>query len=207
LGTAALNEFSEGDLDGYLGLVQEAWDWLYTHGLISRVTRLRAAAPTGRSLLNEGHAVLDEPDGFARIAAERRLDVDLHPKIAARVRQQFLLGEYELAALAALKEVEITVRRLSGASDSDIGVKLMTAAIKPEGPLHDPSLDSGESEAVMALFRGAIGVFKNPSSHRQVEFDDPTAASEVVLLADLLLRLLDQTERRITGSSGASDES
>lgn len=44
----------------------------------------------------------------------------------------------------------------------------------------------------MALFWGAIGVFKNPSSHRQVDFADPTLASEVILLADLLLRMLDQ---------------
>lgn len=44
----------------------------------------------------------------------------------------------------------------------------------------------------MALYWGSIGVFKNPSSHRPVEFEDPTLASEVVLLADLLLRLLDQ---------------
>jgi hypothetical protein len=45
-------------------------------------------------------------------------------------------------------------------------------------------------------------VFKNPSSHRQVEYDDPTAASEVVLLADLLLRLLDGTadRRSLAGS-------
>jgi len=55
---------------------------------------------------------------------------------------------------------------------------------------------SRESEAIMALFRGAIGVFKNPSSHRQVEFDDPTEASEVILLADLLLRMLDRIEQR-----------
>lgn len=43
----------------------------------------------------------------------------------------------------------------------------------------------------MTLFRGAIGVSKNPVSHRQVDYADPTLASEVVLLADLLLRMLD----------------
>jgi hypothetical protein len=44
---------------------------------------------------------------------------------------------------------------------------------------------------MMNLFQGAIGVFKNPPSHRQVDYADPILASEVVLLADLLLRLLD----------------
>jgi Protein of unknown function (Hypoth_ymh) len=43
----------------------------------------------------------------------------------------------------------------------------------------------------MALFWGAIGVFKNPTSHRPVNYDDPTVAAEAVLLADLLLRMLD----------------
>jgi hypothetical protein len=40
----------------------------------------------------------------------------------------------------------------------------------------------------MELFKGAIGLFKNPSSHRPVSYSDPTAASEIVLLADLLIR-------------------
>jgi len=48
----------------------------------------------------------------------------------------------------------------------------------------------------MALFRGAIGTFKNPSSHRAVNYDDPVLAAEVVLLADLLMRLLDRVEAR-----------
>ncbi len=49
----------------------------------------------------------------------------------------------------------------------------------------------------MNLFSGAIGLFKDPTSHRAVNYDDPSVADEIVLLADLLLRLLDQTEARL----------
>ena len=52
----------------------------------------------------------------------------------------------------------------------------------------------------MELFAGAIGTFKNPPSHRQVNYADPTEASEVVLLADLLMRLLDRVEARVADS-------
>jgi uncharacterized protein (TIGR02391 family) len=48
----------------------------------------------------------------------------------------------------------------------------------------------------MELYKGAIGLFKNPTSHRPVDYDDPTLASEVILFADLLLRLLDRIEER-----------
>ena len=75
---------------------------------------------------------------------------------------------------------------------SDLGVRLMRQAFaKDRGPLTDESADPGEQEAMMHLFGGAIGVFKNPSSHRTVNYDDPTLAAEAVLLADLLLRLVD----------------
>lgn len=46
----------------------------------------------------------------------------------------------------------------------------------------------------MELFAGALGTFKNPPSDRQVDYADPTEASEAVLLADLLMRLLDRLE-------------
>jgi hypothetical protein len=42
-----------------------------------------------------------------------------------------------------------------------------------------------------------IGTFKNPPIHRQVNFENATEASEVVLLADLLLRMLDRTAQRL----------
>jgi Protein of unknown function (Hypoth_ymh) len=66
------------------------------------------------------------------------------------------------------------------------------------------TLDGGESEATMALFRGAIGIIKNPSSHRQVEFEDPTTASEVILMADLLCGMLDGARSGIVERMPAS---
>ncbi|MGP3970107.1 TIGR02391 family protein [Streptomyces sp. 6N223] len=47
---------------------------------------------------------------------------------------------------------------------------------------------------VGTVVKGAFGTFKNPASHRRVDYADPTEAAEVVLLADLLMRLLDKVE-------------
>lgn len=71
----------------------------------------------------------------------------------------------------------------------------MREAFNPSGgPLTDPAHESGEKQARSDLFAGAIGSFKNPTSHRAVTYSDPTEASEVVLLADLLMRILDTIE-------------
>jgi Protein of unknown function (Hypoth_ymh) len=96
-----------------------------------------------------------------------------------------------------MREVEIRLRELAKAEDSEIGVNLAKNYLRVGGALADPNLDDGEQQATMALFWGALGVFKNPSSHRQVEFGDPALASEVTLLADLLLRLLDRMAPRV----------
>jgi uncharacterized protein (TIGR02391 family) len=182
-------------LHHFLYQLQEAWDWLYTHGLIAGDEHTQMSGTAWWTFVTRrGHALLADSNGLARLRAEQRLDLELHARIRERVRAQFLLGEYELAAFAALREVEIRVREMTGESDSLVGVKLMTAAFRDDGALRDDSLDPGESVALMNLFQGAIGVFKNPASHRQVEYADPTEASEVVLLADLLLRVLDRID-------------
>ncbi len=174
-----------------LRAVAEGFDWLAAQGLIAE----EPGNHTAFYVTSRGREVLTAHDPVAHVSAAARLNVDLHPSIARRVRTQFLLGEYELAALAAMRQVEIRVRELAGAQPGDIGVNLMTQAFKEGGPLRDPIAEKGEAEATMALFRGAIGVFKNPVSHRQVDYADPTLASEVVLLADLLLRILDGRAR------------
>ncbi|HEY5260946.1 MAG TPA: TIGR02391 family protein [Solirubrobacteraceae bacterium] len=180
----------------FLRALVEAWDWLLVRGLVSTVDP-RQRGEDWTFVTRRGRALLDDQDGLAKLRSELRLDVDLHEAIAERVRAQWSLGEFESAAFLAMREVEIRVRDLAGASTGDLGVPLMQASFRENGPLADSSLESAEQQATMALFWGAIGVFKNPSSHRQVEYDDPTAASEVVLLADLLLRLLDGLAARL----------
>lgn len=140
--------------------------------------------------------------GLETILATERLDVTLHERLE-HVKSQFLIGEYELAAFAAMREVEIRVRELSGADSSLLGVKLMRNSFGDRGKLADPELDAGERVDIMELFAGAIGTFKNPPSHRQVDYADPTETSEVVLLADLLMRLLDRVEERMADSSSS----
>jgi uncharacterized protein (TIGR02391 family) len=178
----------------FLHAIVEAWDWLEHHGIVAR----NPDDSGGSYITRFGRRFLNETNAPALLKAEARLDVDLHPRVARKARRQFLLGEYELAALAAMKEVEIRVRELAQEPESAIGVKLMQETLKHEGVLADPQLDAAEQQATMALFLGAIGVFKNPSSHREVEYDDPTFAAEVVMLADLLLRMLDRIEARPT---------
>ena len=174
--------------DPEIGLaLSEAWSWLMTHGLVVRDPSGSSADSYKVSRL--GRATLQH--GVARLTADERLGVALHPRLTQRIQQQFLLGEFELAVFAAMKEVEVRVRDLAEESTSLLGVKLMQRAFAPEtGVLTDAESDPGEKVATMELFRGAIGVFKNPSSHRPVDYDDPTLASEVILFADLLLRLL-----------------
>ncbi len=180
--------------DHEIGLaLSEAWSWLMTHGLVVRDPSQSSSDAYKVSRL--GRETLKY--GVARLAAGERLGVALHPRLAQRIRQQFLLGEFELAVFAAMKEVEVRVRDLAKASQSLLGVKLMQQAFSAErGVLTDPDADPGERAAMMDLFKGAIGLFKNPTSHRPVDYDDPTLAAEVILFADLLLRLLDQIERQ-----------
>lgn len=81
--------------------------------------------------------------------------------------------------------------RRSFRESDQIGVGLMRAAFHPSnGPLSDRSFDEGERDARMNLFVGAIGSYKNPQSHRDVNLDSPREAIEIIMLANHL-RIVD----------------
>lgn len=171
--------------------ISEAFDWLYVEGLLAHSfdngSRSYVVTAVGRETLDRGD------DGARYLDAQRLLPGELHPSIDARARRQFLLGETECAVMVAMKEVEIRMREAGALANDLVGVNLATAAFKPGvGPLHDGRTEGGEQEAAMALFRGAMGVFRNPVAHRRVDYDDPREAVEVILFADLLLRMIDR---------------
>jgi uncharacterized protein (TIGR02391 family) len=174
--------------------MNETWEWLHSNGLVAtdRTNNSHTAIMVTR--FGQEIAATGNVD---RLRANARLALDLHPTLEPLVRPQFLMGEYEIAAFTAMKAVEVRVRAMSGLDDSLIGVKLMQTAFGTGGPLEDATIEGGEREARRNLFAGAIGTIKNPTSHRDVRYDDPTEASEAVLLADLLMRILDRVPSRI----------
>lgn len=140
----------------------EGWGWLMSHGLVVRDPSQHSADAYRVSRLAREALQF----GVAKLTAAERLGMNLHPRIAQRVEQQYLLGEFELAVFAAMKAVEVRVRELTGAPDALVGTKLMQQAFSPDRPgeLTDVEAEKGEQQAAMYLFAGAMGYFKNPAS-------------------------------------------
>jgi uncharacterized protein (TIGR02391 family) len=170
----------------------EAWQWLHNHSLVGWNPTQGHAAESVR-ITRLGEKAIQK--GFEFVRGYERLNIDLVPILEKKVRPQYLLGDYEIAAFAAMKEVEIAVRERAPHLSNLLGADLMKQAFRQGGPLADFETEhQSEVEARMFLYAGAIGLFKNPASHRRVDYADPTEASEIVLLADLLLRMLERSD-------------
>lgn len=115
----------------------------------------------------------------------------LDPVLVQKSKQSFIRGDYDTAVFQAFKEVEIRVRGKAGYANTEIGVPLMRRAFGTGGPLVDGAATGGEQVARMELFAGAIGSYKNPSSHRNVGFSDPKEAADIIHVANHLLRIVD----------------
>jgi uncharacterized protein (TIGR02391 family) len=173
--------------------ITEAMAWLRARALIARRPGQTSDAAitvtrTGRRVAAEG------PTAFR---ASERLQGGIHPQIEREARPQFLIGKYELGVFAAMKAVEVRVRQLSGFPDHLIGVDLMNQAFGPKGPLTDSAMAKGEQEGTRAFFAGAYAILRNPSGHREVNYDDVSEAADAVQTASLLMRILDRVESRL----------
>ena len=62
---------------------------------------------------------------------------------------------------------------------------------KQAGSLTDHNLPDAEKEAMAHLFAGAIGLYKNPQSHRHVSIADPGQAVALIVLASHLIHIVD----------------
>jgi uncharacterized protein (TIGR02391 family) len=186
-----------GELPGYAGtrsdqvqeVLSEGWAWLVREGFL--VLSPRDSSNSAYVISRRGQTLRTNTDSEAfkrgSLLGHRTLD----PVLAAKVVNLFVRGDYDLAILAAFKEVEVRTRTKANLPAEKIGVDLMREAFHPErGVLANQSLPKGERESRSALFAGAIGTFKNPSSHRNVSMG-PEEARELILFANYLLRMVE----------------
>lgn len=175
--------------------VTEAWNWLEVQGLL--IPALDINGQTGwRVFSRRAERMVDQSDvrQFAQSRIIRR--EKLHPRIAQKVWSAFIRGEFDVAVFQAMKAVEISVREAAGLPQSVLGVPLMRTAFDTKsGALTDQEAEAGEREARAHLFAAAIGSYKNAQSHRDVNIQDPDEAYEIVMLANHLLRIVDQRVR------------
>jgi uncharacterized protein (TIGR02391 family) len=177
----------------------EAWAWLEAQGLL--VPAEGTNGTNGWRHLSRRARQMESPADFADYRVARLIPREiLNARIADPVWRAMMRGEYDVAVMLAMKAVEVAVREASGiGGDGLVGVKLMRAAFAPEGgPLTDPDAEGGERVARIELFAGAIGSFKNPHSHRDVDVSDPLEAIEAIYLANMLLRIVDGCRSRRT---------
>lgn len=177
--------------------LMEAWAWLQSAGLLVE----KASSTGGWFFISRRAKQLRSLDDFAAYRKAALLPkTQLHPLIASKVYPAFLRGEYDTAVFQAFREVEVAVRDAGKFGPDDYGTDLMRAAFRPAaknnqpiapGPLTDAQLPTAEQEAMANLLAGAIGLYKNPQSHRHVPTHAEDAA-EVIVFASQLLRIVDR---------------
>ncbi len=176
--------------------LMEAWGWLVSEGFLVR----DGDQPAAWFFLSRRAQRLKSRDD---VSAYRKANLlprgQLHPLIANRVYPGFLRGEYDTSVFQAFREVEIAVRSAGGFADEVVGIALMRDAFRPfnpdkvaglPGPLTDAALPIAEQKGMADLFCGAIALYKNPQSHRNVP-TDPVDAAEIIMFASHLLRIVD----------------
>jgi uncharacterized protein (TIGR02391 family) len=169
----------------------EVWAFLSHHQFI-----VPADGMNGRNgwrmITKKGEAVADDQN-FGRLRELTDFPKSMiHPLIADKVWRFFVSNDLDQAVFTAFKAIEVAVRKAGGFKDTDIGVNLMRDAFRPgTGPLTDTSKPTSEQDALMQLFAGAIGSYKNPHSHRTVNLTDPREAKEQIILATHLLGIVD----------------
>ena len=165
-----------------------AWSWLESNGFICR----HPEQDNGWYLLTpRGGAVRDHHAVRQFISNEQLPEAFLHPELLVNVRPLFLQSRFETAVFEAFKSLEVAIRTAAQLGHEMIGVQLASRAFNPEdGVLTDKAAEKGERVALMNLMTGALGSYKNPSSHRRIEIA-AEEARDMIVLSSHLLKIVD----------------
>jgi uncharacterized protein (TIGR02391 family) len=162
----------------------EAWNWLTREGFVALAPNDMYGQKYFVTRAGEAAADLDDFGAWRKA----HLFPDYFDAALVRyVKPLFSRGDYDTAVFRAFKEVETRVRKKSGFK-SDYGRGLMLKAFGETGPLM--AGDAEGRKAARELFAGAISFCKNPSSHHEIDFEDPREVVDMISFANQLLRIV-----------------
>lgn len=184
-----LREYAGEHTKQFQKRLMEAFIWLEREMLIAPEPDSQG---DWRFITRRGEKVLKEEDFSAFAKSSLLPSENLHSTIVRKVKPLFLRGDYDTAIFQAFKAVEVQVRKIGGYAKSDIGVALMRTAFHPQtGKLTNSHSEESEKQAMSDLFAGAIGLFKNPTSHRDIDGISPEEAADYIRVANCLLKMVD----------------
>lgn len=173
-----------------VSVLSEAIQWLKNEGFIAN----RAAdSPYGWIFITrKGKAIKTKAD-FKKLSYIKLLPFDqIDEQLKDKVMSSFIRGDFATSVFAAFKEVEIRLREGAKLDRTWYGVKLVDKAFDAKvGLLTDPELTDTEKARYHEMMRGTIGTFKNPLSHRDVNYDDPVVAVGLILFANSLIQTIE----------------
>ncbi|TPQ31531.1 TIGR02391 family protein [Bradyrhizobium guangdongense] len=165
----------------------EAWGWLEREGFIAH--RPNDIHGQGFFVTRAGRRVAQSID-FGAWKKESMFPDGLDPIVMAQVKPLFVRGDYDTAVFRAFKEVEVRLRAKDASLAPWSGVDLINRAFGPNGCLMTTS--AKERASMRDLFVGAFAIFRNPSAHQEVKFDDPREVVDMICFANQLLRMIDR---------------
>lgn len=184
-----MQEYAGKHLKDFQERLMEAFIWLEREMFIAPQPDERG---DWRFITRRGEKVLQNEDFAAYSQGLLLPSENLHPILVRKVKPLFLRGDYDTAIFQAFKAIEVQVRKKGGYAKSDIGVNLMRKAFHPQtGKLSNTHSEESEKQAMSDLFAGAIGLFKNPTSHRDIDGISPEEAADYIKVANCLLKMVD----------------
>lgn len=152
--------------------------------------------PNGYVLTQRGEQYASEaPDAAKLWAAIKGAEQPVDDHLRQHCLDLLLGGKVDTAVRDATVYLETRVRERAGLGRRVYGRDVAVGAFSPDSGVLKVSDVKSEQLGAQELFAGAIGLFKNPSSHH-VKLDyDPVRGRQILALIDALLSVLDQAEK------------